>query len=447
MQAGSKKNREIGQGGELSAAAAEQSCQCFEPSVAQGVLEPEYLLRLFFTYPPQGFAAEYAQIFPDMPAEPQEAKQANAAAGAIGAAAVTESAAESGAVTAGGQTVKSETAAAGSFNLPLFSCRFNLLTTLEPLLLKKLQKLFFYPLLQKLLSFRTLFVGATVSEFAPLPPQFSSFQIKQAADYLLRKSKTYLLVIVKDLPQEANALVPASQAETAQNFTQALQKHGFISVKGQALAYVPIDFADIEAYLARFSKARRKNFRRKLRAEKVLTIEILRKGDSAFADETQIDIYYRLYENVYAQSAVHFDFLSKDFFRALLQQADDSLRFITYRNPSGQLIGYNICFVLGNKLVDKYIGLDYPAATDYSLYFVSWFYNLAYAKRQNLDYYIAGWTDPEVKAALGAKFVMTRHAVYIRNPLLRRVLTLLRPLFESDARQPAVENPAKRQAV
>jgi len=335
----------------------------------------------------------------------------------------------------------------GAVSLPLFSCRFNLLTSLEPEQLKRLQKLPFYNSIKKLLTLRTLFLGTTLSEFAPLPVPFPPGQAAAAAAYLRAQAKNYPLVIVKDMPQGHNALIAPPQAKAGQNFMAALEKCGFMAVEGQALAYVPVDYADIEAFLARFSKARRKDFRRKWRARQNIAIEVLQQGAAAFADEEQIDLYYRLYQQVYAQSLVHFDLLSKDFFRALLQKADNSLRFITYRDKTGRFIGYNICFIVGDKLVDKYIGLDYPAATDNSLYFVSWFYNLAYAREQGLKYYVAGWTDPQVKAALGAKFIMTRHAVYIRNPLLRLILRCCRPLFEADAHISAAAPAAKAAAA
>jgi len=363
-------------------------------------LEPGYLLRLFFRFPPQGFMAWPQQIILAPPAD-----------------------------SVAGKTI----AAAAPAAMPLFACRFNLLTVLEPAWLKKLKKLPFYRGFGRMLSFKTLFAGATVSEFLPLPLPLPAAGAAAAAAALRAAGDDWPFVIAKDLPQGENALVGADIAAAAAAFDAALAARGFISVEGQALAYVPVDFADINAYLARFSKARRKNFRRKLRARGELAIDILTKGAAEFYDEAALALYYRLYEQVYAQSETHFDYLSRDFFRALLQEADESLRFIRYHDKAGRLIGYNICFIVGDRLVDKYIGLDYPAATDYSLYFVSWFYNLEYACAQGLRYYVAGWTDPQVKACLGAKFVMTRHRVFIRNPLLRAALRRLQFLFEGDA--------------
>ncbi|MGJ7583396.1 GNAT family N-acetyltransferase, partial [Variovorax sp. RHLX14] len=78
------------------------------------------------------------------------------------------------------------------------------------------------------------------------------------------------------------------------------------------------------------------------------------------------------------------------------------------------------------------IGLSYPEARECNLYFVSWVLNLEYAIERGLTHYVAGWTDPEVKAQLGASFTFTRHAVYVRNPLLRWLARCFVSRFERD---------------
>jgi predicted N-acyltransferase len=135
--------------------------------------------------------------------------------------------------------------------------------------------------------------------------------------------------------------------------------------------------------------------------------------------------------NVYEQSTVHFDCLSAEFFAAVLGDASCGGVLFLYRH-AGALIGFNLCFEHDNMLVDKYVGFRYPQARDFNLYFVSWFRNLEYARARGLQWYVAGWTDPQVKQQLGARFTWTRHAVYVRNPLLRAVLRSQRRRFEAD---------------
>ena len=195
--------------------------------------------------------------------------------------------------------------------------------------------------------------------------------------------------------------------------------------------FLPIDFADINEYLGRLSYQRRKNFRRKLKSQQYVEINCLHSGDGCFFDAAVLEQFYQLYLNVYQQSDIHFDLLTKPFFTELLQDVKNQARIFTYYHHE-QLVGYNICFIVNNMLVDKYIGFDYPLARDLNLYFLSWFYNLDYARQQGLDYYVAGWTDPEVKSSLGAKFTFTKHMVYVRNPLLRNILKKISSRFEQD---------------
>jgi hypothetical protein len=59
-------------------------------------------------------------------------------------------------------------------------------------------------------------------------------------------------------------------------------------------------------------------------------------------------------------------------------------------------------------------------------------HNLEYALQHELCCYVAGWTDPGIKAYLGARFTFTRHAVRPRSRLLRAALRRLSGRFESD---------------
>ena len=312
---------------------------------------------------------------------------------------------------------------------PLFIARLDLLTTADDELKARAARLPGFARWSRWMRVRTAFVGTTSTEYAPLP---SGVPPSSLADALRAgPCRRHKLTIVKDLPQQS-PLLPEADNRAADALAQALSACGFVSLEGQALAYVPIDFADADAYLARLSSSGRKNLRRKLRSRAELRIERIPTGD-AFAGDATVDAYYALYEAVFAQSDIHFDKLGRDFFAALLRDRDDGGVVFEYRRVSdGLLLGWNLCFEYGGKLVDKYIGLAYPQAREANLYFVSWMVNLEYALERGLSHYIAGWTDPEVKARLGASFTFTRHLVYVRNPLLRALARRFARRFESD---------------
>jgi hypothetical protein len=311
--------------------------------------------------------------------------------------------------------------------IPAFSARFDLLTTMEPADRRRLEAWPLYHWWRRWLRPPTAFVGTTCTEYAPLP----NTAIAAFVDELLQRAlPSHSFVIIKDIPCDA-ALVDDAAMQANRALIACCEARGCVLVEGQALAYVPIDFDSIDIVLARLTSARRKNIRRKLKSAANVIIETVPTGASLFQGEAVLDELYTLYLNVYAQSELHFDLLTRQFFRALLQDADSGGVVFTYR-ANGALIGYNLCYVHRGMLLDKYIGLAYPEAREHNLYVVSWFHNLDFARKHGLRCYVAGWTDPEVKRSLGARFTFTRHAVYVRNPLLRLALRPFKRFFEAD---------------
>ncbi|KAF1048352.1 peptidogalycan biosysnthesis protein [Xylophilus sp.] len=316
---------------------------------------------------------------------------------------------------------------------PAFAAPFDLLTTADAGFKRKLARLPLYARWSRWLRLRTAFVGTTVSEYAPLPRGVAPEAL--AAALRQRLGRGYPLSIVKDLPQQS-PLLGAEDNAYAEALAQACAAQGCVLVEGQALAYVPIDFDSIDGYLSRLSTSRRKNLKRKLRSRAQVQVRRVPTGE-AFASDAAVDAYYVLYQGVFAQSEVHFDRLTRAFFATVLRDARSGGIVFEYRRAShdandGALVGWNLCYEHGGRLVDKYIGLAYPDARELDLYFVSWMVNLEYALERGLTHYIAGWTDPEVKAKLGAQFTFTRHAVHVRNPVLRALARKFAGRFESD---------------
>lgn len=311
---------------------------------------------------------------------------------------------------------------------PAFIARFDLLTTADEALRKRVSALPLYRHWSRLLRPRTCFIGTTVSEYALFPAGADADALVQG--WMAEHARKQPFLIVKDIPQESPLLDAASNTQ-ARAVADACERAGFVLLEGQALAWVPIDFESADDYLARLSASRRKDIRRKLRARAGLEIEAIPTGASCFADAVVREAFYALYLEVYAQSEIHFDRLTREFFDALLQDASSDGVVFVYRHQ-GRMIGWNLCFVVGATLVDKYVGFSYPAAREQNLYFVSWMHNLEYARERDLDGYVAGWTDPEIKAYLGARFTFTRHAVRPRSRLLRAALRRIAGHFEND---------------
>ena len=311
---------------------------------------------------------------------------------------------------------------------PWFITRFDLLTTMDTAERQRVERWPGYRWWQRFLRRPACFTGTTVSEYSPLPYR------ETPGDYLRRVRRLApqcALTIIKDLPCHS-PLLPMTDNLMAEQLLEAAEALGFISIAGQALAYVPIHFSCVDEYLSGLSHSRRRNLRRKLRSRTALRVEIIPTGAPCFADADWRGELYRYYLAVYQQSEIHFDLLSAAFFDQVLQDPDSNGRLFCYWYGDS-LAGFNLCYIQSDMLIDKYIGLDYSLARRFNLYFVSWFVNLEYALGQGLRYYVAGWTDPQVKAQLGASFTMTRHLVWVRNPLMRRLLRHLQHHFERDS--------------
>jgi predicted N-acyltransferase len=311
--------------------------------------------------------------------------------------------------------------------VPGFCTPFDLLTTLDETAKQILTSIPFFH--GRFLKPETLFVGTTVSEYLLYPPSINPARL--VADLLedLEHRKLQLLIL-KDIPLKSPLLSDHENTVAAQ-LVDHCKDAGLQILAGQALAYVPIEFVSIDEYMRSLSYSRRKNLRRKLRSRRWVDVEEIPTGDPIFSKESFLRELFNLYLNVYQQSRIHFDRLTLPFFRCLLQEPSHNGTVFIYRRQK-KIIGYNVCFIYNHNLVDKYVGFLYPDAREVNLYFLSWFYNLEYALKHRLKFYIAGWTDPEIKAFLGAQFTMTLHAVYLKNPLLRGLLKKLKRFFEPD---------------
>ena len=324
-----------------------------------------------------------------------------------------------------------DTAATGQ---PAFAAPFDLLTTADESLRVRVQNLPLYRHWAGLLRPRVAFVGTTVSEYVVLPRDADVDELPSR--WQDAWGDRYPILIVKDLP-ENSPLLSDAENRAALDLAQACERRGFFLLEGQALAYVPIDFANVSTYLGRLSKSRRRDMRGKMRS--LDDLEVIRRstGDPCFSDAETVDRYVALYRSVFAQSQTQFDLLTRDFFAATLRDPSSGGVVFEYRRRGGEaeLVGWNLCFIVGGKLVDKYIGFAYPAARELNLYFVSWIVNLEFAIQMGLSHYIAGWSDPEVKAQLGATFTFTRHAVYTRHAILRTAGRRFGGSLEGDRRR------------
>jgi hypothetical protein len=325
--------------------------------------------------------------------------------------------------------VVQNTKASSSQEIYGFFADLDLTTTLDDNIKKKIDSLRRFSLIdfiiKKLITTNVLFVGTPVSEYLLLPETIDFADFKDGIFSIFKKSARQFL-IVKDIPA-SSPLLSDNENKLSADFTDFLRENGFVILTGQALAYLPINFNSIDGYLAKFSHNRRKKFRQKMKIGTTLKLQEVSTGDAFFSDET-VEYLYNLYLNTYNKSDIHFDKLTLQFFQQVLQNSTDGKVFIYRKND--KIISFNLCYIIGNYLVDKYAGSLYPDALDAALFFNNTFDNINYCLQHNLKTYIMGWTSAQAKAYVGCDFTYTNHAIYMKNPIIRTILLRFKSYFE-----------------
>jgi len=188
----------------------------------------------------------------------------------------------------------------------------------------------------------------------------------------------------------------------------------FNRVQCQSCARLPINFNSMEEFLARFSKAARKDLRRKMRASHEVRV-IRSRTISPFLDRI-----YKLYLETVERSPVSFGAHRRLFFEKICERvtgAEYTLYFV-----QEELVAFNLLVVKQEAMVDIYFCMDHELGRKYNMYVLSWIENVRTCVEQKIPLYYAGQGAEKTKARLGAtlipSFILFKH----RQPLIDRFL-------------------------
>jgi predicted N-acyltransferase len=298
--------------------------------------------------------------------------------------------------------------------IPFFTADFHADTVLEPGMRQLVRAV--RAAIPRFLVFKTLFCGSPFGEqgllgIAPDEAAGTSELLRAVARELAAFSRRQglALIIFKDYcQQEAPAL-------------KGLAGQGFFKTDSFPSAIIDLPYKTFDEYLASLSSGARKDLRRKLKKARDkggLTTKVVECVDD------MIDDIYRLYMNTYTAGATKFEKLTKEFFLICAEKAGYRCRYFLYY-IDGKLAAFNLCFVHGDLLIDKFIGFDYSIARQYSLYFVSWCENVKWCIDNGIRRYQVGQTDYEPKTHLGCRLVPLFAYVRHTSALVNRCLQVL----------------------
>jgi predicted N-acyltransferase len=207
-------------------------------------------------------------------------------------------------------------------------------------------------------------------------------------------------------------------AHDAHALQGALDRMGYAQLQSLPLAVLELP-PTADDYLARLSRATRKDVRRKLRKAAEVEIETVEDTHSIAAD------MQRLYRMTQLRSNLDYGDLEElppGYFEALSEVPRGRLAVKLYR-AGGKLMAFNLLFFNRDRVIDKFIGIDYELARDYDVYVLSWMENVREALSRKARYLQTGQTAYRRKIQLGSTLapcvVYFRHQSQPTQALLR----------------------------
>jgi len=190
----------------------------------------------------------------------------------------------------------------------------------------------------------------------------------------------------------------------------------FHPVQYRPCAQLSINFNSLEEFLARFSRAARKDLRRKMRASHEVRV-IRCRTISPFLDRI-----YKLYLETVARGPMALGAHNRSFFEKICERvpgAEYTLYFV-----QEELAAFNLLVTKQEVMVDKYFCMDHELGRKHNLYVLSWFENVRTCVERKIPLYCAGQGAEKTKAHLGATFVPNFILFKHRQPVFDRLLVV-----------------------
>jgi len=244
-----------------------------------------------------------------------------------------------------------------------------------------------------------------------------------------------LLGALAQAGKESRAQLLALKDMTAQDRAWAgplMDRARFAAVPTLPVATLHLPFADEAAYIASLNGPFRNEIRRKLKHLKDVEVSF-----PATIDGLEDEIVSLFEETKSHRKADYDDFdnVPPRYFRAVLEALGPRARLMICR-INGVLASFNIFLIEDDRIIGKYLGMRYPLARDYNLYFLNWMLVARVAMAEGKTWMQSGHTGYRVKVRLGSK--LKRSWVYFRhvNPVINVGFRAIGPRFAFDAMDP-----------
>lgn len=209
--------------------------------------------------------------------------------------------------------------------------------------------------------------------------------------------------------------------EHQQSFADLMHSQGLFHLVSFPGTSLPLEGSKKEDYIASIKSSRRNKLKKKLKQahDAPVYVETLHKPDAAVMDEI-----FALFWQTYEKGGTKFERLNRHFFE-LLSNYENAHYVILRRNGTNQMVAFMLCFVLGEHIINKFIGIDYRQPKEWFLYFrlwdaaVEWSYSVGGKSIQS------GQTGYAPKIELGNDMVPLNNYCRHRNPAVNFIYKLV----------------------
>jgi GNAT acetyltransferase-like protein len=177
-----------------------------------------------------------------------------------------------------------------------------------------------------------------------------------------------------------------------------------------------------EDYFSALKGSWRRKLKTRLRrsTEQVaLSVEIVQHPDAKTLDDI-----FGLFWQTYEKSTEKFERLSPKFFEAFAEE-QAALFIILREKVSGEMIAFMLCFDMGGRLINLYIGMDYSRPKEWMLFFRLWEAAIDLALSRGFSAIVSGRSSYEAKIETGHKLVPLNNYCRHSNILLHTICRIV----------------------
>jgi predicted N-acyltransferase len=196
---------------------------------------------------------------------------------------------------------------------------------------------------------------------------------------------------------------------------------GFAHMASLPVATLPLPYASFDDYLGSMPSKKRTDIRKKLKAASDIDVE--------FCDDIEnvYDEILALYQATRANrkaSYEAFDEIPENYFREVIATSGGKAKVALFR-LDGRIVCFSFFLIEKDKLIGKFLGMDYTVARARNLYFLNWMTIVRFCIEKGISHFQAGQTTYAVKVRLGCKlkhsWIYFKHTGPVLGPLVRRL--------------------------